>query len=154
LNRERYVLITLVAVFSLLTLSSATGTVSANVPTVLQIDNISQGSSGKIRLQITHTNANPTHFVDVIEVDVNGQVNQFSQQPQTTDPFTVELDLGTWQGNPTIRARAHCNKHGWSNWSGQIQIPEFAGMESMLVIALAAFASVFLFTRQTRKWTA
>ena len=113
-------------------------TVSANVPTVLQIDNISQGTSGKIHLQITHLNPNPTHYVDVIEVDVNGKVTQFSQQPQTTDPFTVDIDIGQLEGPPLVRARAHCTKHGWSIWSGQIQIPEFADLGLAVVLALAS----------------
>ena len=134
--------------FSLITISSLIGTVSANIPTVIQIDNISQGSSGKIRLQITHLNPSSTHYVDVLEVDVNGQVTQFNQQPQTTDPFTVELDLGQLQGNPTIRARAHCTKHGWSSWSSQIQVPEFSEMGAAVVAALVC---VLLSVRRTAK---
>jgi hypothetical protein len=53
-------------------------TVSANIPRVAQIDNISQGSSGRIRLQIVHLAPSATHYVDVIEVDVNGTVKQFN----------------------------------------------------------------------------
>jgi desulfoferrodoxin (superoxide reductase-like protein) len=111
------------------------GTAIANVPTVLQIVNISQGSDGKIRLEITHQNPSANHYVDMIEVQVNGvtaesptqSTQQFSQQPQTTDPFTVELDLGTLQGAPraSVKARAHCNIHGWSDWSQTIAVPEF-----------------------------
>ena len=149
MKHARHVLTLLAIAFSLITISSLIGTVSANIPTVIQIDNVSQGSSGKIRLQITHLNPSSTHYVDVIEVDVNGQVTQFNQQPQTTDPFTVELDLGQLQGNPTIRARAHCTKHGWSSWSSQIQVPEFSEMGTAVVVV--ALVCVLLTARKTTK---
>jgi desulfoferrodoxin (superoxide reductase-like protein) len=118
------------------------GTAVANVPTVLQVVNISQGSDGKIRLEITHQSPSPNHYVDMIEVQVNGVTQQFSQQPQTTDPFTVELDLGTLQGTPEVKARAHCNIHGWSDWSQTIAVPEFptvAVVTSTLLMTMLVF---------------
>ena len=110
--------------------------VSANVPSVLQIDNVSQGSSGKVRLQISHLNPSPSHYVDIVEVDVNGQVTQFNLQPQSSNPFTTELDIGQLQGTPNVKARAHCILHGWSGWSNQIQVPEFSEVRVIVVVAL------------------
>ena len=121
---------------------SHAGTAVANVPTVLQIVNISQGSDGKIRLEITHQGPSPNHYVDMVEVQVNGATQQFTLQPQTTDPFTVELDLGTLQGTPEVQARAHCNIHGWSDWSQTIAVPEFptvAIVASTLLVAMLVF---------------
>lgn len=122
------------------------GTAVANVPTVLQIVNISISSdveqAFKIRLEITHQSPSPTHYVDMIEVQVNGATQQFSQQPQTTDPFTVELDLGTLQGTAEVKARAHCNIHGWSDWSQTIAVPEFptvAVVTSTLIMTMLVF---------------
>ena len=126
---------------AILFLSNA-GTAVANVPTVLQITNISQGSDGKIRLEITHQGPGPNHYVEMVEVQVNGATQQFSLQPQTTDPFTVELDLGMLQGTPEVQARAHCNKHGWSDWSETIAVPEFptvAVVTSALLVAMLVF---------------
>jgi desulfoferrodoxin (superoxide reductase-like protein) len=121
---------------------SHAGTAVANVPTVLQIVNISQGSDGKISLEITHQGPGPNHYVDMVEVQVNGATQQFTLQPQTTDPFTVELDLGALQGTPEVQARAHCNIHGWSDWSQTIAVPEFptiAVVTSTLIVTMFVF---------------
>lgn len=144
----RCVTLTLTVIFSLLTVLSLIGAVSANVPTVAQIDNISQGSSGKVRLQISHLNPSATHYVDTVEVDVDGRVVQFNLQPQSSDPFTVEIDLGQIQGSPNVRARAHCILHGWSSWSNQIQVPEFTEAAPTM---LAALLGALLITRKVTK---
>jgi desulfoferrodoxin (superoxide reductase-like protein) len=115
------------------------GTAEANVPTVLQVVNISQGSEGRIRLEIAHSNPSAGHYVDMVEVQVAGTTRQFSLQPQSSDPFTVELDLGELQGTPDVRARAHCNLHGWSDWSQTIAVPEFPAIAivgSILLLAM------------------
>jgi len=126
------------AAASTLALSNLIQRAEANIPTVLQVENISQGSAGRIRLQITHSNPSSSHYVDIIEVDVDGQVTQSIQQPQTSDPFTVELDLGVIQGTPNVKARAHCTVHGWSPWSNQVPVPEFPTTALAVFIALAA----------------
>lgn len=111
---------------------------AANVPNVLQIEDISEGSTGKIKLQIKHLNPGAGHYIDIVEVDVNGQVKKFDLQPQSADPFTVELNLGQIEGRPNIKARAHCSVHGWSDWFGPVQIPEFAEVGMTVFLALAA----------------
>mgnify|MGYP001105918806 CR=1 FL=1 len=127
------------AALSVVALSSFIKGAEANVPTVLQVENISQDSMGRIRLQITHANPSTCcHYVDLVEVDINGHVKQFSLQPQNSDPFTVELDLGEVQGTPNVRARAHCIIHGWSAWSNQIPVPEFPATAMAVFMALAA----------------
>jgi len=112
------------AALSSVALAALPANVRADVPDVQMIENISQDSSGKIRLQIRHANPNSAHYIDQVEVDVDGNIQQLNLQPQTTDPFIVELDLGTIQGNPNVRARTHCIIHGYGAWSNQIQIPE------------------------------
>ena len=136
MNGRRYATLLSVVAFSLLSMFSVVTVVSANVPSVLQIDNVSQGSSGKVRLQISHLNPSSSHYVDIVEVDVNGQVTQFNLQPQSSNPFTIELDIGQLQGTPNVKARAHCILHGWSGWSNQIQVPEFSEVRVIVVVAL------------------
>ena len=131
-----------IAAISTVALSGLIQRAEANVPTVLQIENISQDSMGRVRLEITHSNPSSSHYVDTVEVDVNGQVTPFNLQPQDSDPFTVELDLGAIQGTPNVMARAHCIIHGWSGWSNQIPVPEFPATALAVFIALAA--SLFL----------
>jgi desulfoferrodoxin (superoxide reductase-like protein) len=126
---SKFLILSVFLILVAILLLNHAGTAVANVPTVLQIVNISrvadEGSDGKIRLEITHQGPGPNHYVDMVEVQVNGATQQFSLQPQTTDPFTVEPSLGMLQGTPEVKARAHCNIHGWSDWSQTIAVPEF-----------------------------
>jgi len=136
------------AAASAIALSSFINKAEANVPTVLQVENISQAPMGKIRLQIAHANPSSSHYVDLIEVNVNGQVKQFNQQPQNGDPFTAELEIGQVQGTPNVKARAHCNIHGWSDWSNEVLVPEFPATAMAVFMALAA--SLFMMKKANR----
>lgn len=120
----------------------------ANLPDV-EIENISQGSMGKIRVEVKHENPSSSHYVDVIEVDVNGQIVQFSPCAckQTNDVFTVDVPLGEVEGSPNVKARGHCTVHGWGPWSNQIRIPEFAGA----AMAIAALAASLFMTRMVSR---
>lgn len=124
-SHSRFFLASLCLSVAVILLLGHAGTALANVPTVLQIVNISQGSEGKIRLEMAHSSPSSSHYVDLVEVQVGGATQQFSLEPQNTNPFTVELDLGGLQGTPDVRAKAHCNLHGWSDWSQMVAIPEF-----------------------------
>ena len=129
------------AAASTIALSGFVKKAEANVPTVLQIENLSQDSMGRIKVQIAHANYSSSHWVDLIEVDVNGQVQQFylcASCPQTPDSFTMELDIGPIQGTPNVRARAHCTIHGWSDWSNEVPVPEFPTTAIAVFMALAA----------------
>jgi len=137
----------LLAIVSLAVLAGVVKIVRADVPTVLQVDNLSQGSAGKIKVQIRHLNPSGGHYVDVVEVDVAGQVKSFNLQAQNSNPFTVELELGQIQGSPNVKVRAHCNLHGWSDWSSEVQVPEFSEIGAT---ALAASAAALLITRRKR----
>jgi len=128
----------LLALVSVVALGNVVKIVVADIPDVLQVEDISQGSTGRIRLQVRHLNPSGTHYVDTIEVDIDGQIKKFTLQAQSTNPFTVELDLGQFQGRPNVKARTHCTLHGWGPWSNQIQIPEFAEAGTTLLLAMAA----------------
>lgn len=80
--------------------------------------------------------------VDMVEVQAAGATKQFNLQPQSSDPFTVELDLGELQGTPGVKVRAHCNLHEWSDWSQTIAVPEFPAVllvGSILLLAMLVF---------------
>ncbi len=120
----------------------------ADVPDILQIENVSQDSMGKVSLEIRHANPSTNHYVDIVEVDVEGQIMQFNLQPQDGNPFTVELELGEIQGKPNVKGRANCNLHGWSGWSDQIEIPE---LPIPVIVILSALATTMLMVRNTKK---
>jgi desulfoferrodoxin (superoxide reductase-like protein) len=128
----------LLATVSVAILAGVVKVVRADVPSVLQVDNLSQGSTGKIKVQIRHLNPSGGHYVDAVEVDVAGQVKSFNLQAQNSNPFTVELELGQIQGSPNAKVQAHCNMHGWSDWSSTVQVPEFSEVSATVLAALAA----------------
>ena len=137
-RERRHLGVLLFALVSVVVLGNVVKIAVADVPDVLQVEDISQGSTGRIRLQVRHLNPSGTHYVDTIEVDIDGQIKKFTLQAQSTNPFTVESDLGQFQGRPNVKARAHCTLHGWGPWSNQIQIPEFAEVGTTLLLAMAA----------------
>jgi rubrerythrin len=130
--------------------------VVADMPAVLHIENISQGSEARIRLEIQHNGEpypNSVHYVDSIEVQVIGRAfMEFKLQPQSGNPFTVELDLGQLEGTPMVRARAHCTLHEYGTWSEAVMIgispaPDFipyaiSAVAILLVGTILAFAWV------------
>lgn len=148
-NRWKLSVFLFLATISIMIFSSTVNTVRADVPSVLQIENISQDSTGKIKLQISHATPSTNHYVDLAEVDVNGQVTRHDREPQSSDPFTLELNLGQIQGKPTVKARAHCNMHGWSSWSDGILVPEFSQVG--LTVLAALVATLFVLRRTWKK---
>ena len=161
-DRKVFLRAAFVVAISVLALSSFVEGARANVPTVLKIEDISQGSTmvwGRIKLTIAHAdpicllieeypNASgrlvPFHYLDLVEVDVDGQVTQFTlPETQWSDQFIVELDLRI-QGTPKVRARARCNLHGWSDWSSQITIPEFPATAIAVTLFTALATSLFI----------
>jgi hypothetical protein len=158
----RKVMLAVVCLMVVSTTMFLVGIAAADIPTVPQIQNISQGSAGRLRLQIRHASPSSTHYVDIIEVEIGGGLTrQFNQQPQSSNPFTLELDIGQIQGNPSIRARARCNLHGWGDWStyatigtttaAQNQgIPGFP-WESIMTGFIVGLSTLILIRRNTKK---
>ena len=140
--------IMLLTTISAMAISSVAVNVRADVPQVIQIENISQDSTGMIRLTIAHINPTGSHYVDTVEVDLNGQVTTRQLQPQSNNPFTIDIEAGQLQQQPNVRVRAHCNLHGWGAWSNTIQVPEFTEIGVAIFVALAAS---LLIIRRTRK---
>lgn len=135
-------------VISILALSSFVVGAKANIPGAPLVQS-SYPSNGRIRVTITHSNPSSIHYVDLVEVNIDGQVKTFALQPQTNNTFTVELNLGPIQGMPQVMARAHCTIHGWSAWSYKISIPEFPTTAITLFAALAT--SLFIIIMNTKK---
>jgi len=97
------------------------GSVSADVPIVNTIKPWTRSSDSHtvLNITVTHHNYYSGHYVDWIQVDVNGAVNTIDlSPPQPVNlPFVVQYDMGLVSGTPTVRAMAHCNLHGSSVWT-------------------------------------
>ncbi len=143
-SRRFFLGLILLSTISMVAISGLTRYARADVADILKIENISQDSIGKVRLEIRHSNPSSGHYINTVEIDIDGQIKEINLQPQDSNPFVVDFDLGEIQGTPNVRARANCNLHGWSAWSDQIEIPEFPNV--MLAI-LAALTTLLLITK-------
>jgi len=127
--------------------------VHANVPVILDVSTVEAGGQVSLDIQINHLNPSfggysADHYVDLIEVEVNGTPHQIQvAQPPTEETFTVTYYIGELTGYPTVRIRAHCTIHGWSEWSQPQVIPEFPN--GALAATLLSILSILVATRKT-----
>lgn len=130
----------------------------AIVPTVEKVVPYNVGSSTYLNITVHHypqEDATP-HYVNTIKVTMGTNVTQLAigLQPvsEPYNNFTIQYDLGSVIGNPTINVDAHCIVNGWAsaslqNWEGQI--PEFS--LPMLLLALILATSVITFVVRKAK---
>lgn len=124
--------------------------VYADVPSVLEITMEEAGGDTFIVIEVRHGSPTSSHYVDVIEVEVDGEVERLDDLgPQASARFEERYAVDP---DAEIRVRAHCNVHGWSQWAGEEEeepgggggIPGFP-YESM---ALGAALSLLLLWRK------
>lgn len=110
--------------------ASLIDSVSADVPVVNTIKPWTRSSDSHtvLNITVTHHNYYGGHYVDWIQVDVNGTVNTVNlSPPQPANlPFVVQYDMGLVSGTPTVRAIANCNLHGSSAWSSPSELGDAA----------------------------
>ena len=110
------------------------GSVFADVPVVNSIEPWTRSSDNHavLNITITHRNYYTGHYVDRVQVDVDGTVSTVDlSPPQPVNlPFVVQYDLGLVTGSSTIRAMAHCNLHGSSAWSSYVESDDDLGDNS------------------------
>jgi len=86
----------------------------ANVPSMLNIKIEISGDSTILLLEVAHSNPTSIHFVNVVEVEIGDELSSLTLEPQTSGTFTVEVETDSIP--ETLRARAKCTTHGWSQW--------------------------------------
>lgn len=120
----------------------STAVLLADVPTVLEIEATMEGGDTVLDLEIRHSSPSSTHYVDMIEVEINERLDRLTDiEPQTSTTFTYGHNIGT-VGYETIRARAHCTVHGWSAWVHMDAQPEPPFIETPIGMATVAGAVV------------
>jgi desulfoferrodoxin (superoxide reductase-like protein) len=88
--------------------------VFADVPSVLEITREEEGGDTFLVMDVRHGSPSSSHYVDVIEVEIDGKVEKLADlDPQTSTRFEERLAADP---EASIRVRAHCNVHGWSPW--------------------------------------
>jgi hypothetical protein len=155
-------LLSCILVSSILFTLSVAKPVLADVPRVIDVVPWSSGSDVMLNVTIYHdVGAEVTgHYVDNIEVNVGGNIQNFAQSgPHTyydTNNHYFNVTVGPITGvtgTPTATVRAHDNLHGWSqtNWTGQI--PELSPQILLLALFLATFIAIIARSRPRRQFT-
>jgi hypothetical protein len=115
-------------------------TVGALVPSIVSVVSYDVGSTTWLNITVYHA-APPAlgsgHYTSVIQLEVNGTVQDLPQSPQSTETFSVQHSLGPTSGKYSVRARALCNLHGYSGWSNPVTVPEYSLLAVVLFMALA-----------------
>jgi len=100
--------------------------VKANVPSIMSIGSHEVGSTIWLDIVVSHqppTAIGALHYVPVVQLEINGTTADLTQEPQSTETFTVQYSLGSNSNTYSVRARALCNLHGYSAWSGTVVVP-------------------------------
>ena len=128
------------AAFSLCILISD---VRAIVPVVQEVVVWSNGENTMLNVTFYHIPVTTFHYVDQVEVDVNGVVTSYPVS-QSSPTFTAQINLGLISGNPLARTRVDCNVDGWSSWSSQQTIPELSLWITIPIFIIGILAVVVL----------
>jgi len=140
LNKLSYTMILIISVF--LCVSFVTP-VFAIVPQVTDVVVWNSGGDTILNVTVFHDPETSLHHVDMIEVDVSGNIQSFPVEVQPTTTFTIPCNLGPIEGTPSARVRAHCTVDGWNSWSELLQIPEFSLPVLLLTLILIASLAFF-----------
>ena len=87
--------------------------VKADVPTLLNIEPWISGTETILNITVRHSAPTSSHYINIIQVDVEGTVNDVNLNSQSINPFIVQYNMGELISEPSVRTRAHCNLHGW-----------------------------------------
>jgi desulfoferrodoxin (superoxide reductase-like protein) len=126
----------------------------ADVPTVQSLRVETRGSQTVLVMEVRHAQPSSTHYIDTVEVQVGDATIVMNNLGSQTDAvFTVERVLESSSG--AIRARAHCNLHGWSQWrqlgDGGGASSGIPGYPPISVVAAVLGVSLLLARRVTRR---
>jgi len=124
--------------------------VLADVPSVVSIEAWTSETDTVLNITATHSSPTSSHYVNKVEVDANGTIHDIDLAPQSTVTFIVQYGMGELTAEVSVQARAHCNLHGWSDWSSPVVVPEFSFVHVLPILAVASIA-VLLFRKVVMK---
>ncbi len=132
-------------------LTYMTKSVTAGDPIINDVVVFEDSGITKLNVTVFHSPQYSIHYLDSIEVDLNGSVASFPVAHRPENTFTITCDLGPILGTPTATVRAHCNVDGYSQSSyGPIVVPEFPAISLLIVLVLTSLAATFLFNKRAR----
>jgi len=88
----------------------------ADVPSVKEISAV-LNEELDLSFIIKHSSPSSNHFIDKIQVDVDGDIqNFFNLTVQSLTEFNINVTIDVTEANE-IQVRAHCTLHGWGTWT-------------------------------------
>ncbi|MEM3403848.1 MAG: hypothetical protein QXJ17_04890 [Nitrososphaeria archaeon] len=88
----------------------------ADVPEVVEVKRELQGTDTILNLKIRHSNPSQSHYVDIIEIQINEKLYKINLTPQGETVFVYQANLGQVDQSAQLKVRVNCNLHGWSGW--------------------------------------
>ena len=116
--------------------------VYADVPEVINVEPLIRDNQTILNITIEHEYPMTDHYVDLVQIDVDGTINDLNLTKQSTTYFTVEYNLGEISDDLTVRVRANCTYHGWSDWSSVQTIPEFPSWITLPLLVIGTLTLV------------
>ncbi|UCD45150.1 MAG: hypothetical protein JSV27_01185 [Candidatus Bathyarchaeota archaeon] len=89
--------------------------VRGDVPTVRQLEGTQSGDDILITVVIRHGSPSSNHYVNRVEVKLDGSTTTMGLSPQSGVTFTVNATFEDDEMGQ-MRARAFCTIHGWGQW--------------------------------------
>jgi desulfoferrodoxin (superoxide reductase-like protein) len=126
--------------------------ICANVPTVVSLEEARRGDDDVLIIEVSHSSPSSSHYIDSVEVEIGEEVftiEDLGEQSGTV--FTVEHVVES--SDTDIRARAHCNLHGWSQWTqlGEETTDEGGGIPGFSYATILIGLTVYLVATRLRK---
>jgi hypothetical protein len=106
------------------------------------VDFYNAGSDVWVNVTVNHgplSTLTSLHYVNDVQVEINGTVQHLPRVSQTTETFFVQYNIGPSNNTYSIRAAAVCTLHGISAFSNLVTVPEFI---SVVLLAVAAVLAV------------
>jgi ABC-type transport system substrate-binding protein len=98
------------------------GSVFANIPNVTRVVVWPSGGDAILNVTVNHSPETPSHHVDLIEVDVAGDIKEFAVDVQPFQTFTIACNIGLVEGTRSVTVRARCTVDGYGPWYGPMEV--------------------------------
>jgi len=106
------------------------------------IERWTSGTDTILNITVRHSSPTSSHYVNEVEVDVDGAVHDLDLAPQSTETFVVQYNMGELVDEPTVRARAHCTIHGWSSWSNSEKVSDSSSIPLLPILAIVLVLAI------------
>lgn len=117
--------------------------VLADVADVLSVEPWTSGTETVLNITVRHSAPTGSHYIDIVQVDVDGEVEDINLESQSTNPFIVQYNMDEVAGEPAVQVRAHCTLHGWGSWSESLVIPEFSSIIVLVILAVLTLTTIY-----------